>query len=110
LHEKLWEQLISRDLHQIAECSGCSYLPDSNQFNLIMLGHEYGVAVSERHIFVLCENGRKTETSFLEQLCILAYLLNSSKRPLAGKLVTAEKLEAGQFFFRGPHALPTEKL
>jgi hypothetical protein len=110
LHEKLWEQLISRDLHQIAECSGCSYLPDSIQFNLIMLGHEYTIAVSQRRIFVLSENDHKTEASFLEQLCILAYLLNSSNRPLAGKLVTAEKLEAGQFFFRGPHALPTEKL
>ena len=110
LHEKLWEQLISKDLHQIAEGSGSKYLPESNQFDLIMLGHEYTIAVSQRRIFVLSDNDCKTEASFLEQLCILAYLLNSSNRPLAGKLVTAEKLEAGQFFFRGPHALPTEKL
>jgi hypothetical protein len=110
LHEKLWEQLISKDLHQIAECSGCSYLPDSNQFDLIMLGREYTIAVSQRRIFVVSEDDNKTEASFLEQLCILAYLLNSSKHPLAGKLVTADKLEAGQFFFRGPHTLPTEKL
>ena len=110
LHEKLWEQLISKDLHQIAESSGCNYLPDSNQFDLIMLGHEYTIAVSQRRIFVVSENDQKTEASFLEQLCILAYLLNASNRPLAGKLVTADKLEAGQFFFRGPHALPTDKL
>jgi hypothetical protein len=110
LHEKLWEQLISKDLHQIAEGSGCNDLPDSNQFGLLMLGHEYTIAVSQRRIFVVSENDQKTEASFLEQLCILAYLLNASNRPLAGKLVTADKLEAGQFFFRGPHALPTDKL
>ena len=110
LHEKLWEQLISKDLHQIAEGSGSRYLPDSNQFDLIMVGREYTIAVSQRRIFVVSDNDQKTEASFLEQLCILAYLLNASNRPLAGKLVTAEKLQAGQFFFRGPHVLPTDKL
>lgn len=110
LHEKLWDQLISKDLLQISECSGCRYLPDLGQFNLTLLGQECGVALSERRVFVLNENGHEIRASFLEELCILAYLLNSSKRPLSGKLVAAEKLEAGQFFFRGPHVLPTEKL
>ncbi|MHC4426934.1 MAG: DUF3786 domain-containing protein, partial [Planctomycetota bacterium] len=30
--------------------------------------------------------------------------------PLANTLVKAEALPSGQFFFRGPHTLPTDKL
>jgi hypothetical protein len=47
---------------------------------------------------------------FLEQLCILAYLINAQDLPLADKLVGAETLPGGQFFFRGLHSLPTDKL
>jgi hypothetical protein len=47
---------------------------------------------------------------FLEQLCILAYLINAQDLPLADKLVGAETLPGGQFFFRGLHSLPTKKL
>jgi hypothetical protein len=47
---------------------------------------------------------------FLEQLCILAYLINAQDLPPTGKLVGANSLPGGQFFFRGLHCLPTEKL
>jgi hypothetical protein len=47
---------------------------------------------------------------FLEELCILAYLINARDLPLAGKLVKAQDLPSGQFFFRGLHSLPTEKI
>ena len=47
---------------------------------------------------------------FLEQLCILAYLINAQDLPFADKLVGAETLPGGQFFFRGLHSLPTKKL
>jgi hypothetical protein len=50
------------------------------------------------------------EADFLGQLCILAYLIGACDVPAAGKLVGAEQLEGGQFFFRGIHTLPTDKL
>jgi len=51
-----------------------------------------------------------TPAEFLEQLCILAYLINAQDLPLANKYVGPEQLPSGQFFFRGQHSLPTEKL
>jgi hypothetical protein len=45
---------------------------------------------------------------FLEELCILAYLINAKDLPLAGKLVKTEDLPSGQF--RWPHSLPTDRL
>jgi hypothetical protein len=110
LHKQLWEQLIAADLNQVAKCGVCKYLPDENRFFISMLGHAYSISVSEKRIYKLCDNAHESDASFLEQLCILAYLLNSKEIPLSGKLVTAEKLQSGQFFFRGPHLLPTRKL
>ncbi len=53
---------------------------------------------------------RRFRARFLEQLCILAYLVNARDLPLAGKLVSVERLDPGGFFFRGSHALATEEL
>lgn len=50
------------------------------------------------------------DANFLEQLCILAYLINARDLPLADKLVSENALPGGQFFFRGVHCLPTAKL
>ena len=47
---------------------------------------------------------------FVEQLCILTYLISVKDLPLTNKLVKAERLPGGEFFFRGPHGLGTEKL
>lgn len=110
MHEQLWEQLIPKDMNQAARCGVCEYLPETNRLLIKMLGQEYIVSVSERRIFLFNDSTQEKEAPFLVQLCILAYLLNARELPLSGKLVTAEKLEAGQFFFRGPHLLPTQKL
>jgi len=47
---------------------------------------------------------------FIEQLCILAYLINAQDLPPANKFVGPEQLPSGQFFFRGQHSLPTRQL
>ena len=110
MHEQLWEQLITKDMNQTARCGICEYQPETNRLLIKMLGQEYIVSVSERRIFLFNNGTHEKEAPFLVQLCILAYLINARDLPLSGKLVTAEKLEAGQFFFRGPHLLPTQKL
>jgi hypothetical protein len=81
VHEGLWEKLVALD-------------PE----------------VAKRRILSAAVGQEEQEATFLEQLCILAYLINAREVPLANKLVAAEQLEGGQFFFRGPHTLPTPKL
>jgi hypothetical protein len=66
------------------------------------------VNLADREIFP-AEPG-SPPARFIQQLCILAYLINAKDLPAADKLVTAESLPGGQFFFRGPHSLPTDKL
>jgi hypothetical protein len=110
LHEQLWEQLLGIDPVDTAKRTKCEYCDDSKRFTIRFLGSEYAVDIDEKRVFMRSDDGDGADAQYLEQLCILTYLINCSDASLAGKLVTADKLEAGQFFFRGPHVLPTDKL
>jgi len=108
LHEELWQQLVGLDRQQTSQRAKCQYLTDPERYVITLLNAEYVVNLSDRQIFPSQPGSQPAE--FLEQLCLLAYLINAKDMPLADKLVTAESLPGGQFFFRGPHMLPTQRL
>lgn len=107
-HEGLWQQLDKLDRRKTAQRAKCQYVSNLERYVVTMLNTEYAVYLSERKISSVRPGSAPAE--FLQQLCILAYLINAKDLPLANKLVRAEALPGGQFFFRGLHALPTEKL
>ncbi|MHC4423806.1 MAG: DUF3786 domain-containing protein [Planctomycetota bacterium] len=107
-NEELWQQLCELDGEQTAQRAKCQYLTDPERYLITLLNTEYVVNLSDRQIFPSQPGSEPAE--FLEQLCLLAYLINTKDLPLADKLVTAESLPGGAFFFRGPHMLPTQKL
>ena len=116
-HEGLWEQLDKLDGTKTAQRAKCQYLASPERYIVTFLNVEYVVNLSDRNIFSALSSSPQSAghltaepAEFLEQLCILAYLINAQDLPLADKLVGAETLPDGQFFFRGPHSLPTKKL
>ena len=130
-HEGLWQQLDKLDRQKTAQRAKCQYLADPPRYVIPLLNTEYVVNLSEKQIFStpleIPEAKRKQKAKdsltgsnqpgpeprpaeFLEQLCILAYLINAQDLPPANKFVGPENLPSGQFFFRGLHSLPTEKL
>jgi len=116
-HEGLWEQLDKLDGTKTAQRANCQYLASPERYIVTLLNAEYMVNLSDRNIFSAQSGSPQSAghlmvepAEFLEQLCILAYLINAQDLPLADKLVGPETLQSGQFFFRGPHNLPTEKL
>jgi len=116
-HEGLWEQLNKLDCTKTAQRAKCQYLSNPERYIVTLLNAEYVVNLSDRNIFSAPSGSPQSAghltvepVEFLEQLCILAYLINAQDLPLADKLVGAESLQGGQFFFRGLHSLPTEKL
>ena len=109
-HEGLWEQLVKLDGIKTAQRAKCQYLTDPERYILNILKTEYIVNLSDRAIFSYQADSQQKPAEFLEQLCLMAYLINAQDLPLANKLVRAETLPGGQFFFRGLHSLPTEKL
>jgi hypothetical protein len=109
-HEGLWEQLVELDGQETARRAQCQFIMDPARYVITMLNADYVVSLSDRQIFSVQQESEPTSAEFLEQLCILAYLINAKDVPPAQKLVGAETLRSGQFFFRGLHGLPTEKL
>ena len=108
MHEQLWTKLAALDPTETARGSRCRFDTDSSTFIVPLTGEDFVVDGGQR--LIVPADDCETEAGFLEQLCILAYLINASDIPIAGRLVGPDKLEAGQFFFRGPHGLPTPKL
>lgn len=109
-HEGLWEQLVGLDRQKTAIRAKCQYFSTPARYVITMLNTEYAVNLSDKQISCAQTGSPPRQVGFIEQLCLLAYLINARDLPLADKLVKAEALPSGEFFFRGLHGLPTEKL
>jgi len=109
-HEGLWEQLVGLDPQKTAQRAKCQYLTDPQRYIITFLNTEYVVNLSDREISSVQPGSQPVPAEFLEQLCILAYLINAQDLSLASKFAKPETLPGGQFFFRGHHSLPTAKL
>jgi hypothetical protein len=110
VHEQYWERLAALDREETAKRAACRYNAQRDLLAISLLNREYLVDPAHCTIETSTDASGPRSAGYLEQLCILAYLVNARDLPLAGKLVTAEKLNPGGFFFRGSHRLPVEKL
>ncbi|MHC4574164.1 MAG: DUF3786 domain-containing protein [Planctomycetota bacterium] len=106
-NEGLWEQVVELEGEATARRVGCRYEGEPGRYVVRLLRTEYVVDLSARRV-VSAEDG--SEAGYGEEVCILAYLINAKDLAVADKLAPGESLPGGQFFFRGPHKLPTEKL
>ncbi len=109
-HDSLWAQLEKLDCTKTAQRAKCKYLNDQRHYIVRLLNTEYIVNLSGRNVYSNHADSLQKPETFLEEICLLAYLINAKDMPLANKLVRVEALPGGQFFFRGPHRLPAEKL
>ena len=96
-HEGLWEQLVELDEQETAQRAQCKYIKNPERYVITLLNADYVVRLADRQIFSVRQESEPTSAEFLEQLSILAYLINAKDVPLANKLVRAETLPAGQF-------------
>jgi len=94
-NEGLWEQLDKLDCAETAQRAKCEYLSDEKRYIVQLLNTEYIVDLSDKKIYSNHEDSPKKPATFLEELCILAYLINAKEIPIANKLVRAEALITG---------------
>jgi hypothetical protein len=106
-HEGLWSQLAALDGTKTAQNTKCQYDSSRNRYILTMLNTEYAVNVASKEVIAVKSSA---PAQFLEQLVILAYLINAKDLSPTGELVKAETFPSGEFFFKGIHSLPTAKL
>ncbi len=110
MHEGLWARLDDMQPEMVAQRGLCEYDSERGCYCLELVNCQYTVDPGERAVYSVNDQGENVPAGFIEQLSILAYLINVSEKPVAGRHVSADKLAGGQFFFRGPHVLPVGKL
>ena len=109
MHEQFWERLAGLPREETAQRAKCRYLAEGDSFLVSLLNTDYLVDPARRTIRV-AQASEDRPAGYLQQLCILAYLVDVKDLPPANRLVSVEKLDPGGFFFRGSHRLPVEKL
>ena len=112
MHDDLWLKLEALDTQETVRRSLCPFMasPRGGYFIIRFISEDYHVYPSQKQISRGGGGGEAEQADYLHQLCILAYLISAKDMPLARSLVGCQELAGGAFFFRGIHALPTEKL
>ncbi len=110
MHEQFWDRLAGLERQETARRAQCRYLTENDSFAISLLNTEYIVDPVRRIIRAAGESRADHTAGYLQQLCLLAYLVNAKDLPPADELVSVERLDPGGFFFRGSHKLPLEKL
>jgi len=110
MHEGLWAQLGKLNPTDTARRSGCEWNVPNGYWVLTFLNRQYEIDPVKKSIRVAEKGAEKEWVGFLEQLCMLAYLIKAQDIPHSNTLVKAERLPGGDFFFRGIHALGTGEL
>jgi hypothetical protein len=106
-NDGLWEQVVELDGGNTAQRAGCSYCEAEKLYTIGLLNKECVVDLTNRRV---ASADGFSRVSYGQELCVLAYLIGAKDVPVAGRLTPGESLPDGQFFFRGPHKLPTAKL
>jgi len=110
MHEGLWVQLGKLNPAETARRAGCEWNVRNGYWVMTFLNRKYEIDPVKKSVRVAEKGAEKERVGFLEQLCMLAYLIKAQDIPLSDTLVKAEQLPGGDFFFRGIHALPTGEL
>ena len=101
----LWDRLASAVPEDVVTRAAVSYDPAARVYVVSLLGAEFRVDPAAKTV-----ESPSGAAGFGPTLICLMYLLSAQDKPLAGELVNPRALPAGDFFFRGPHDLPTDKL
>lgn len=110
MHEILWQKLVTLDPQNTAQRAKCQFISDPNRYLLTFLNNQYSINIEHKLIVSLNPVAASGCPGYLEQLCLLTYLIHAKDMAPSGRLVRPQALPGGEFFFRGSHALPTTKL
>ncbi len=106
----LWENLRNSDPEIISRNCDISFDSDDRFYRIPVLNREYAVFPWEEKIARLPELNMEVKNEVELDLFLLHYLLGAKDIPLQQKQVSEKELHGGEMFFRGPHALPADKV
>jgi len=103
-----WEKLQAMDPRDVTARSLADYDAQSAEYCLRILTDEIRVCPEKRSVAWPPDARAVKPPGFNYWLVSVVYLLSAKALAPKGDWVSASSLPYGEFFFRGPHALPTE--
>jgi hypothetical protein len=107
-----WDILHSLDPKDVTSKTGAAFVPDGTTYTLICLSQEINISLRDRNITSSSSSGAILINDLGEysRLSILRYMSYARDMQLSGKLVKPADLPGGDFFSKGTHVLPLEKI
>ena len=103
-----WEKLGAMDPRDVTARSLAEYDAPSAEYRLRILTDEVRISPEKRAVAWPPDARASKPPGFNYWLVSVVYLLSAKALPPKGAWVSATSLPYGEFFFRGPHALPTQ--
>jgi hypothetical protein len=110
--KKVWERLLRLEPSDVCKKAGVIYDRETTFYILKCFGFDFSVSPLKREIKNLSEKGDifTKRLAYFFNLSVLSYLVNAKDIPLSGRLIKPENIRGGEFFFRGSHLLPLDKV
>jgi hypothetical protein len=103
-----FDDLSGLDPTEVCRRTACVYDADNKSYTIEVWGETYRVTPAERSVM-------KIDPIFEQDhgyigLFVIHYLLESKSVTLDNDWISEKEIPGGATFFRGPHALPTERI
>lgn len=110
--EKAWERLLNLEPSNVCKRAGVLYDRETASYILKSFGFDFSVSPLKREIRNLSEKGEifTKRLAYFFNIPVLSYLVNAKEIPLSGRLIKPENIRGGEFFFKGSHLLPLDKV
>ena len=101
----LWQRLLAETPEAVARRAAVEFDDVAQVYLVPMCGQVVRVLPAARRV-----EGPDGPCGFEPMLVCVQYLLTAQDEPPAGERVSPRSIPSGDFFFRGPHDFPTERL
>lgn len=109
IHGELWRSLAAKEPTEVVRNSLARYDETTRGYSLNILHHDFSIFPQEKII----QARQGPDYDFLGyhgQLSAVNYLIGAKNMPQTGDWIGEKEFPTGPIFFRGNHAMPTERL
>jgi hypothetical protein len=112
IDDRYWEELQSLNPSDVCRRSLARYDHTKGAYQLRLLDEDLLIYPSQKKVVRAVKplNQHDMSPGFNVVLVSVHYLLHSKEIPMTCEYVTGQELTDGDFFFKGPHALPDWKI
>ncbi len=110
--EKAWRLLSELEPEDVCKRAAAMYKKENKSYILRSFGIDFSISPLKKEIKSLSERGEVfiKKLSYFFNISVLTYLINAKEIPLSKTLIKPENIKGGEFFFKGTHTLPLNKV